>query len=97
MSERFYMLRECIILSFFPEQHSFHSQQRTHRSQPFSVFVRICVPGGFMLATVLGCVCLGIASIIYLVVRFWVFWGFFLNHDLKENGLNVVSGALNSG
>lgn len=27
----------------------------------------ICVPGGFMLATVLGCVCLGIASIIYLV------------------------------
>ncbi|XP_070819015.1 cytochrome b-245 light chain [Chaetodon trifascialis] len=27
----------------------------------------ICVPGGFMLATVLGCVCLGIASLIYLV------------------------------
>ncbi|XP_075879292.1 cytochrome b-245 light chain [Nelusetta ayraudi] len=27
----------------------------------------ICVPGGFMLATVLGCVCLGLASIIYLV------------------------------
>ncbi|XP_034536262.1 cytochrome b-245 light chain [Notolabrus celidotus] len=27
----------------------------------------LCVPGGFMLATVLGCVCLGIASIIYLV------------------------------
>ncbi|CAK6954918.1 cytochrome b-245 light chain [Scomber scombrus] len=26
----------------------------------------ICVPGGFMLATVLGCVCLGIASLIYL-------------------------------
>lgn len=29
---------------------------------------RICVPGGFMLATVLGCVCLGIASLIYLAV-----------------------------
>ncbi|KAI3377107.1 hypothetical protein L3Q82_000306 [Scortum barcoo] len=27
----------------------------------------VCVPGGFMLATVLGCVCLGIASLIYLV------------------------------
>ncbi|XP_068617136.1 cytochrome b-245 light chain [Brachionichthys hirsutus] len=27
----------------------------------------ICVPGAFMLATVLGCVCLGIASLIYLV------------------------------
>lgn len=26
----------------------------------------LCVPGGFMLATVLGCVCLGIASLIYL-------------------------------
>uniref|UniRef100_A0AAY5KUF4 Cytochrome b-245 light chain n=1 Tax=Esox lucius TaxID=8010 RepID=A0AAY5KUF4_ESOLU len=26
----------------------------------------ICVPGGFMLATILGCVCLGIASLIYL-------------------------------
>ncbi|XP_029495234.1 cytochrome b-245 light chain [Oncorhynchus nerka] len=26
----------------------------------------ICVPGGFILATVLGCVCLGIASLIYL-------------------------------
>ncbi|KAJ8252564.1 hypothetical protein COCON_G00218760 [Conger conger] len=26
----------------------------------------ICVPGGFMLPTVLGCVCLAIASIIYL-------------------------------
>ncbi|XP_069030315.1 cytochrome b-245 light chain [Embiotoca jacksoni] len=27
----------------------------------------LCVPGGFMLATVLGCVCLGIASLIYFV------------------------------
>nr|XP_057945620.1 cytochrome b-245 light chain [Doryrhamphus excisus] len=26
----------------------------------------LCVPAGFMLATVLGCVCLGIASLIYL-------------------------------
>ncbi|XP_026855391.1 cytochrome b-245 light chain [Electrophorus electricus] len=26
----------------------------------------LCIPGGFMLATVLGCVCLGIASLIYL-------------------------------
>ncbi|XP_072321831.1 cytochrome b-245 light chain [Eucyclogobius newberryi] len=26
----------------------------------------LCVPGGFMLSTVLGCVCLGIASLIYL-------------------------------
>ncbi|XP_016376573.1 cytochrome b-245 light chain-like [Sinocyclocheilus rhinocerous] len=26
----------------------------------------LCVPGGFMLATVLGCVCLGIGSLIYL-------------------------------
>ncbi|XP_029001227.1 cytochrome b-245 light chain [Betta splendens] len=26
----------------------------------------LCVPSGFMLATLLGCVCLGIASIIYL-------------------------------
>lgn len=30
---------------------------------------RLCVPGGFMLATVLGCVCLGIASLIYLSVN----------------------------
>ncbi|CAJ1048788.1 cytochrome b-245 light chain [Xyrichtys novacula] len=31
------------------------------------IHAALCVPGGFMLATVLGCVCLGIASIIYLV------------------------------
>ncbi|XP_056268854.1 cytochrome b-245 light chain [Pseudoliparis swirei] len=31
------------------------------------IYAAICVPGGFILATVLGCVCLGIASIIYLV------------------------------
>lgn len=30
--------------------------------------LRLSVPGGFMLATVLGCVCLGIASLIYLSV-----------------------------
>lgn len=32
------------------------------------LLLRLCVPGGFMLATVLGCVCLGIASLIYLSV-----------------------------
>ncbi|XP_020490740.1 cytochrome b-245 light chain [Labrus bergylta] len=31
------------------------------------ILAALCVPGGFMLATVLGCVCLGISSIIYLV------------------------------
>ncbi|XP_076142862.1 cytochrome b-245 light chain [Alosa pseudoharengus] len=30
------------------------------------VHAALCVPGAFMLATVLGCVCLGIASLIYL-------------------------------
>lgn len=52
-----------------------------------------------MLATVLGCVCLGIASIIYLVVRF-LFFNFltsilffsYINFcDLKDNSLNVVT------
>ncbi|XP_034385426.1 cytochrome b-245 light chain [Cyclopterus lumpus] len=32
-----------------------------------SLHAAICVPGGFMLSTVLGCVCLGISSIIYFV------------------------------
>ncbi|TNN74953.1 Cytochrome b-245 light chain [Liparis tanakae] len=40
---------------------------RSKRAKGTSVERTICVPGGFMLATVLGCVCLGIASIIYLV------------------------------
>ncbi|XP_050933888.1 cytochrome b-245 light chain isoform X2 [Lates calcarifer] len=39
---------------------------RSKRSKGTSVERTICVPGGFMLATVLGCVCLGIASLIYL-------------------------------
>lgn len=43
-------------------------------SKSLFAFVRICVPGGFILATVLGCVCLGIASIIYLVVSLQPPW-----------------------
>ncbi|XP_052316736.1 cytochrome b-245 light chain-like [Oncorhynchus keta] len=35
-------------------------------SERFYMQHEICVPGGFILAAVLGCVCLGIASLIYL-------------------------------
>ncbi|KPP61667.1 cytochrome b-245 light chain-like [Scleropages formosus] len=40
---------------------------RGRRAKGTSVERTLCVPGGFMLATVLGCVCLGIASLIYLL------------------------------
>ncbi|XP_051727410.1 cytochrome b-245 light chain isoform X2 [Ctenopharyngodon idella] len=39
---------------------------RSKRGKGTSVERTLCVPGGFMLATVLGCVCLAIASLIYL-------------------------------
>ncbi|XP_058243673.1 cytochrome b-245 light chain isoform X2 [Hemibagrus wyckioides] len=39
---------------------------RSRRAKGTSVERTLSVPGGFMLATVLGCVCLGIASLIYL-------------------------------
>lgn len=68
----------------FAGQHSTYSQSHFrygHYSplslKSLSVFNSICVPGGFMLATVLGCVCLGIASIIYFVVS----WSNFATFD----------------
>lgn len=68
----------------FAGQHSCHSQSNFRychysplSSKSLSVFNSICVPGGFMLATVLGCVCLGIASIIYFVVS----WSNFVTFD----------------
>lgn len=42
-----------------------------------------------MLATVLGCVCLGIASIIYLVVSCHLFY-----YGLQYSSLNVVKANL---
>ena len=82
MSEHFYMLRECYTRHFpFVRLHSCYSQsvfpQWTYLKYLaycvlslhfLSVFLRLSVPAGFLLATVLGCVCLGIASIIYLAV-----------------------------
>lgn len=91
MSERFYTLRESIIL-FFSWTTFFSFTTENSSFTTLLSFFRICVPGGFMLATVLGCVCLGIASIIYLVVRFLVFKKKYITcYDLKENGLNVVT------
>lgn len=85
------MLRKSIFISHFPFLDSIlliHSHDRTpvssllsgkkNKTKNISVFHRICVPGGFMLATVLGCVCLGIASIIYLVVSFGLYAIFFV-------------------
>lgn len=64
----------------FAWQHSSHSPSHHQKTKDYIVscpqklclFCRICVPGGFMLATVLGCVCLGIASLIYLVVSWYL-------------------------
>lgn len=70
----------------FVKQHSFYSQPPSlskglwlvclvfcPQDQFVILSIRICVPGGFMLATVLGCVCLGIASLIYLAVSWYIF------------------------
>lgn len=89
MSERSYTLRESIIHFFSWTTFFSCTTESSSSSQSFYVSVRICVPGGFMLATVLGCVCLGIASIIYLVVRFCFFC--ITCYDLKKNRQNVVA------
>lgn len=94
MSERFYMLRESIISAYFLCWTAFLSFTVSNKRHiflsfvinvTFSLFRRICVPGGFMLATVLGCVCLGIASLIYLAVS----WQFFTTWISSYSRLNI--------
>ncbi|KAG7230515.1 hypothetical protein INR49_012228 [Caranx melampygus] len=52
------VLLHCVCKAFGPLTRNYYVRAFLHAA--------ICVPGGFMLATVLGCVCLGIASLIYL-------------------------------
>uniref|UniRef100_A0AAZ3R8N0 Cytochrome b-245 light chain n=1 Tax=Oncorhynchus tshawytscha TaxID=74940 RepID=A0AAZ3R8N0_ONCTS len=57
VSEGQYCFTVCV-KSFGPLTRNYYVRAFLHAA--------ICVPGGFILAAVLGCVCLGIASLIYL-------------------------------